>query len=124
MRYPGERNVPHWRVVRRGERVRLVERQDEYAKVNRYQYKMLDNGEFVVMRCIAGWVEADSLTTRMERHLFHLRVTAPTPDTWEKRADLQHLFQMYWVPLVTDPGLVRGQRTWLTRVREQLLQNR
>jgi hypothetical protein len=124
MRYPSETNVPAWRVVRRGERVRVIERQGEFAKVNRYQYKMLEDGEFAVMRCITGWVEVDALTQRMERHLFHLCLTAPAPDRWEKRADLQHVFRLYWVLLTSDVALVKGQRQWLMCVYDQLLQNR
>lgn len=122
MRYPGESNVPSWRVVRRSERVRLLEVQDSYAHVRLQQYKLLENGEFVVNRCVDGWVEADALTQRVERHLFHLRVTdSDIPDIWEKSADLQHHFRLCWVPLTRDPNLVKGQRDWLTRVRHQLL---
>lgn len=124
MRYPGETNVPHWRVVCRSERVRVIERQGEYAKVNRYQYKLLDNGEFAVIRCVAGWVETDALTKHMERYLFQLRLTAPAPEVWEKRADLRHIFQLYWVPLNGDPGLVKGQRKWLVSARDQLQNHR
>lgn len=113
MRYPGEPDVPRWRVVRRGERVRLQDVQGAFARVTQYRYQLGAGGTLDIIRCASGWVEAAALTRRLERHLFHLRLTAPTPNAWEIHSDHQHRFRLYWVPLDSDPGLVIGQRRWL-----------
>lgn len=121
MRYPGEPDVPRWRRIRRGQRVHVVALEGDYVKINYYQFKLIDGSDFDVMRCVAGWIEADALTKDLERHLFHLRPTAPLPERWEKRADHHHIFSMYWVPLTADPMLVRGLRKWLVWARKHNL---
>jgi 8-oxo-dGTP pyrophosphatase MutT (NUDIX family) len=121
MRYPGEPDVPRWRRIRRGQRVHIVGQEGDYVKINYYQFKLINSMDFDVLRCVAGWIEADALTKDLERHLFHLRPTAPTPEQWEKRADHHHIFSMYWVPLTKDPTLVRGLRKWLVWAREHNL---
>lgn len=118
MRYPGEPDVPRWRRIRRGQRVHVVAQEGDYVKIHYYQFRLIGGGDFDVLRCAVGWIDADALTTELERHLFHLRLTAPTPETWQKRADHQHVFSMYWVPMNGDPMLVKGLRRWLTWAKE------
>jgi 8-oxo-dGTP pyrophosphatase MutT (NUDIX family) len=121
MRYPGEPDVPRWRRIRRGQRVHVVAQQGEYVKIHYYRYQLLKGGDFDVMRCVSGWIEMDALTKNMNRYLYHLRTNRPTADTWEKRADHHHVFSMYWVPLNTDPKLVKGLGKWLVWARERNL---
>ncbi|HEV7126250.1 MAG TPA: NUDIX domain-containing protein [Terriglobales bacterium] len=67
-----------------------------------------------------GWIPAGCAGTRVTRHLFHLALTAPTPDHWEHLAEGRHRFAFSWTPLTPRPHLVAAQDAWLAAVYEQL----
>lgn len=108
-------------VLHRGWRVRLKRIEGEFAEVAYEDFEMRD--QLVVKSSVEGWLPADSITRRVERHLFHLRLTAPAPDRWEQPADMGFSFALYWTSLNHIDHLVPAQRDWLKRVRAQL-QNR
>jgi 8-oxo-dGTP pyrophosphatase MutT (NUDIX family) len=65
-----------------------------------------------------GWLPSRYLTDTLRRHLFQLRLTAPTPDRWLVEAD-RHTFELYWAALDTVE-LVAPQQVWLELVRDRL----
>lgn len=69
-----------------------------------------------------GWLRTSVLTRQVERHFFHLTPNTPTPKTWAVETD-NHLFQLYWTPLVPRPQLIYSQQPWLDAHYNQLLKN-
>lgn len=69
-----------------------------------------------------GWLRTSVLTRQVERHFFHLIPNTPTPETWSVETD-NHLFQLYWTPLIPRPRLVYPQQSWLDDHYDQLLKN-
>ena len=65
------------------------------------------------------WLPRRLLTTNVQRHLFHLTTTAPTPERWSVEAD-GHTFGLYWTPLARAVGLIAQQATWLAAVYDRL----
>jgi 8-oxo-dGTP pyrophosphatase MutT (NUDIX family) len=102
----------------RGAWVTRTEIRGTYAHVA-YEEIDLNATEPIVTLRQTGWVPAEALTDQVDRHLFLLRTTAPTPDRWSVHADAGHAFALYWSPLLVDPGLVAGQDTWWHAMREQ-----
>jgi hypothetical protein len=73
----------------------------------------------VLRKTTVGWVPLTAITADVQRHLFHLETTAPTPDCWTHDGDVPGC-ELFWTPLVEDPGLVRGQDRWRLVALEQL----
>jgi 8-oxo-dGTP pyrophosphatase MutT (NUDIX family) len=113
--------VPIDALLHRGWRVRLKQIDGEFAEVAYEDFEMRDR--LVVKSAVEGWLPADTVTQRVERHLFHLRLTAPTPDRWEQFADMGFTFELYWTALDEIDDLVPVQQDWLNSIRDQL-QNR
>ncbi|MBA3530518.1 MAG: NUDIX domain-containing protein [Ardenticatenales bacterium] len=67
-----------------------------------------------------GWVLSRRLASRLERHLFRLTCHTETPAYWVVDSDRGHRFELFWVPLSSDPGLVVGQDEWLRLVKDKL----
>ena len=82
-------------------------------------YEIRGSHDWVLRETVVGWVPLDAITADVQRHLFHVRTTGSTPDRWVHQGDVPGC-ELYWVPLSQDPGLVRGQDTWLRSVLEQL----
>jgi hypothetical protein len=105
-------------MLHRGWRVRLKQINVEFAEVAYEEFEMRER--LVVKSAVEGWLPADALTQRVERYLFHLRLTAPSPDRWEQFADMGFTFELYWTALDEIDGLVPVQQDWLNSIREQL----
>ncbi len=103
----------------RGNRVRVKETTADYTRVV-YEVYDIQGDVWRVAETTTGWIPSAALTGQVERHLFHLQTTAVTPDRRICRGDADHDFQLYWVPLTQNPGLVRGQDPWLETVVERL----
>lgn len=73
-------------------------------------------------RSITGWLRTSVVTRQVERHFFHLTPHTSTPETWTTETD-NHLFQLYWTPLVPRPQLIYSQQPWLDDHYNQLLKN-
>lgn len=99
---PGRQGDPVRLGARRGSAAWLRERLGAEARVSR-------DG-------VEAWVPWGALTTRLRRHLFHLEASGPTQSSWTVRAD-GHRFRLRWVPLESDPGLIRPQNGWLDAAR-------
>jgi 8-oxo-dGTP pyrophosphatase MutT (NUDIX family) len=99
----------------------LVE--DGYAKIGYDRYDIRGSHDWVLRETVVGWVPLDTITADVQRHLFHLRTTGPTPARWVHHGDVPDC-ELYWVPLSRDPGLVRGHDTLLLGVLDQLKDDR
>jgi ADP-ribose pyrophosphatase YjhB (NUDIX family) len=95
----------------------LVE--DGYAKIGYDLYDIRGSHDWVLRETVVGWVPQEAITADVQRHLFHLRTTGPTPDRWVHHGDVPGC-QLFWVPLTEDPGLVRGHDSLLLDVLDQL----
>ncbi len=93
-----------------------------YAKIGYDLYEIRGSHDWVLRETVVGWVPRDAITTNVQRHLFHLRTTDPTPDRWVHHGDVPGC-ELYWAPLSQDPGLVRGHDTLLRGVLDQLKNN-
>jgi 8-oxo-dGTP pyrophosphatase MutT (NUDIX family) len=99
----------------RGTPVRLIEVENDYSHV---WYKFtVEDGVIRPDTHYTGWLPSRLLTDATRRHLFHLTLTAPTPNRWLIEAD-RHTFELYWAAL--DVELVAPQQPWLELVRERL----
>jgi ADP-ribose pyrophosphatase YjhB (NUDIX family) len=103
----------------RGLTVKTVEAQHGYARVCYEEYR-LEGAELVLLHQQEGWLPAAFLARRIQRHFFHLTCLTETPERWSVASDRGHRFELFWVPLSTDPGLVVGQDEWLRLVRDKL----
>jgi 8-oxo-dGTP pyrophosphatase MutT (NUDIX family) len=103
-------------LLTRGYIVSVVDSSGEYDQVC-YGF-ILEEDVFHLDLNATGWLPRRLLTTNVRRHLFHLTLTAPTPERWTTAAD-GHFFELYWASF--DVGLIPSQRAWLAHVREQLL---
>ena len=70
------------------------------------------NGEFVPTQSWSGWALDACLTRRQIRHHYLIRPTAPTPDRWTHFAEDEYDFELYWIPVDSDPGLAGVQDGW------------
>lgn len=110
------KNADCW--LGRGWRVRLRQFDGEFAEVAYEEFEMHDR--LVVKSTVEGWLPKDALTQRVERHYFHLRLTAPTPEHWERSADMGHTFMLYWDALDRIDNLVPAHQEWLNHFRDRL----
>jgi hypothetical protein len=90
-----------------------------YAKIGYDLYDIRGSHDWVLRETVLGWVPQEAITADVQRHLFHLRTTGPTPDRWVHHGDVPGC-QLLWVPLTEDPGLVRGHDSLLLGVLDQL----
>lgn len=101
----------------RGHPVHLIERRGADCRVS-YRWQLTASGFQPDSDCV-GWLPGALLTTNVRRHLFHLTLTAPTPERWSVAAD-GHTFALYWTPLARRVGLIALQAVWLDAVYPQL----
>ncbi len=86
-----------------------------YAKIGYDLYEIRGSHDWVLRETVVGWVPQEAITADVQRHLFHLRTTGPTPDRWVHHGDVPNC-ELYWVRLTEDPGLIRGHDTLLLDV--------
>jgi 8-oxo-dGTP pyrophosphatase MutT (NUDIX family) len=94
-----------------------------YVRIGLLEWENLEHDPWVLASEQWGWVPADSVCARRVRSFYHFEPTAPTSDAWSR-----HMpdgdngdFELYWVPLVPRPRLVRTQDQWLDAWYQRLL---
>jgi 8-oxo-dGTP pyrophosphatase MutT (NUDIX family) len=109
--------------IYRGMTVPCTEEAAGYVRVGLLEWEDLEHDPLMLASEQWGWVPAGSVCGRRVRSFYHFAPTAPTPDAWS-----QHMpdgdngdFELYWVPLVPRPRLVRPQDQWLEAWYRQLL---
>ncbi len=102
----------------RGQTVQVIKGNGVYQQVTYTEYSIEDD-TFVAVSSKTGWIAARFLTDHVQRYLFHLTTTAPTPLQWTVDAD-GHSFSLFWVALDQDNGLIAPQQAWLDLVRDRL----
>jgi 8-oxo-dGTP pyrophosphatase MutT (NUDIX family) len=107
-------------VLARGSWVRLVATQDQFAQVVWETFDLNVQPPRLTEQH-SGWVPLTLLAGRMERRLFHLSPTGPTPESWSVAAD-GHLFWLHWRLLTPKPRLVEPQDRWLDLVYDRLIE--
>lgn len=101
-------------ILTRGLTIEVGQRFNGFARVT---FRELDtNGD--TRTCQTGWVPDSSIGSHLDRHLFHLMALKDTPDRWSHIADHGYIFELFWVPLNSDPGLHPIQATWLEAARD------
>jgi 8-oxo-dGTP pyrophosphatase MutT (NUDIX family) len=105
--------VVRGKVLRRGTPVKILERDGDFVRVS-YEDSVLQGGETLVTARRSGWLPKRVLTTHVVRHFYHLETAEDTFERWQVRAEPEHVFTCYWLPLKGDLPLVEGQRAWLT----------
>jgi 8-oxo-dGTP pyrophosphatase MutT (NUDIX family) len=102
-------------VLHRGLTVETGDPINGFIKVT---FREINHDTGAIFNSQSGWIPVSSLAERVERHFYHLEVTQDTPNRWSHPADRGHLFDLYWVPLDSDPGLHPAQAGWLDFARE------
>ncbi len=114
----GTLNLGFW--LTRGSWVRQVGQEGAFAEVVYEEHDLNVDPPRLTCR-FSGWLPADLLTDRLERHFFHLTLTAPTPEIWDQPSDGGRIYRLFWTLLVPRPRLVTGQDEWLDLVYEPLI---
>lgn len=98
----------------RGARVRVLERQNGFARVTHDEFVYHDT-EVEIRTLRSGWLLADTLTNTIDHHLFHIRspsgVAPVVPDA-------------AWVQLSATHRLLPAHRRWLDHVRPRIRETR
>lgn len=116
---PGTEGTLHLRgFLRRGLTVKVIDEIDGFQRVTFNEHKLEDD-TFVAVSSRTGWVPTQCLTRAVQRSLFHLTPTEPTPQQWAVDAD-GHTFALFWVSLDQVVGLVAPQQAWLDLVQDRL----
>lgn len=89
-----------------------------YRQVSYVEYDQYPASNYISYQ-ITGWVLADTLTQRLQRHFYHFVFTGTCVDTWQVPID-HHIFQPFWAPLDHLPGIVDPQQQWVEYVTGQL----
>ena len=71
---------------------------------------------------VSGYVRSSVLGRHIRRHMFQLRPTVHTPDTWRTQAD-GHVFELQWHKLDPRPRLHPDHLEWLDSIYEMLVVN-
>jgi 8-oxo-dGTP pyrophosphatase MutT (NUDIX family) len=103
-----------WARLPRGASVRSEQEQGEYRQVTYIEYDRVPDPQYISYQ-ITGWVPESALASSNLRHFYHLALTGRAPDEWEQFAD-QHLFRLFWSPLVQVDALMSPQDEWLAYV--------
>jgi 8-oxo-dGTP pyrophosphatase MutT (NUDIX family) len=95
--------------VRRGFRVRIVDREGAFVRI---VYE--DAGPGFVLGRVEGWVPASAFTSRELRRFYHFVPETETADRWHI-VDEGHHLDVRWLSLAEGGQLVERQRRWLER---------
>ena len=93
--------------VPRAHWLRVVERADEYARVD--------------VAGQSGWLRAEVLAERMDRYFYHFEVTSSTLERWQVQDASHEPWECYWVPLSPRPVLDHEARVWEDEYYDMLL---
>ncbi len=104
--------------LERGQTVQVIDHNGGFQRVTFTEHQIVD-GSLVGVSSKTGWVPARFLTTNVQRSLFHLTPTEPTPQQWAVDAD-GHTFALSWVSLDLNVGLISPQQAWLDLVYDRL----
>ncbi len=114
-----EAPVTRWKLGRHLN-IGVVERQPGFARIV-YAEEDLESPDGIVFARFEGWVLEDDLYARQERHFYHFRAPAGTPDKWHNIENGVHEFHLYWLPLAPKPALVASNQAWLDEFYDALL---
>jgi len=101
----------------RGLRVRLIEAQDDFARIS-FEEMALRENELVIATRRFGWVTIDALASRIEHHLFHIKVSN---GQIEQATGARTPENLTWAPLDSPPRLTAIHQQWLERARPLLM---
>jgi ADP-ribose pyrophosphatase YjhB (NUDIX family) len=106
--------------LRRGYWCELVGDEADWSCIA-YNYTSVVDG-IRTSRCKLGWVPSHYLAADVTREMFHVPVTAATPDRWihSCEGDGLHGIEVFWTPLNAAVELVESNRRWLEFAREAL----
>lgn len=93
--------------VPRAHWLRVIERVEEYAKVE--------------VAGQSGWLRADVLAERMDRYFYHFEARTSTPERWQVQDAGHAPWECYWVPLFPRPVLDHEPQVWEDEFYEKLL---
>jgi ADP-ribose pyrophosphatase YjhB (NUDIX family) len=99
-------------ILKRGMRVRVLEREQLFVRVTHEEGVMRDDG-YVVTKRHTGWVPQHAITRHVERHFYHLIAGDETADEWYVRGEPDLMFVLLWRPLRAEIALVSPQAGWL-----------
>ncbi len=104
--------------LQRGQTVQVIDHNGGFQRVTFNEHKLEDDS-FVAVSSQTGWVPSRCLTRSVQRSLFHLTPTEPTPQQWAVDAD-GHTFALFWISLDQPAGLIAPQQAWLDLVHDRL----
>ena len=104
--------------LERGQTVQVIDHNGGFQRVT-FTEHILEDDTFVAVSSHTGWVPTRCLTHTVERTLFHLTPTEPTPQQWAVNAD-GHTFALFWIALNQPIGLVAPQQAWFDLVHDRL----
>ncbi len=104
--------------LKRGQTVQVIDHNGGFERVT-FNEPQFEDGRFVGVSSNTGWVPTRCLTDKVQRSLFHLTPTEPTPQQWAVDAD-GHTFALFWIPLNRNAGLIAPQQAWLDLVHDRL----
>ncbi len=105
-------------LLERGQTVQVIDHNGGFERVTFNEHKLEDD-MLVAVSSKSGWVPTRFLTSSVQRSLFHLTPTDPTPQRWTVDAD-GHTFALFWIALDHDVGLIAPQQAWLDLVYDRL----
>jgi 8-oxo-dGTP pyrophosphatase MutT (NUDIX family) len=111
--------VTRWKLGRHLN-IGVVDRKPGFARIV-YAEEDLESPDGIVFARFEGWVLEDDLYACQERHFYHFRAPAGTPDKWQTIENAVHEFHLYWVALSPKPALVASNQAWLDEFYEALL---
>lgn len=100
--------------LQRGWMVETGDKHDGFVKVT---WREVDNATNQVISQQSGWVPANSVADRIERHFYHLIVVGKVPDQWDQLADHGYTFSLFWMPFATAQ-INPKQQWWLDFARK------
>lgn len=107
-----------WAELRKGVQITANRTIDDYTQISYVEYDRYPNPEYVTYN-ITGWVPTNILCKKSRRHFFHVLVNEELQEEWELIAD-NHIFKLFWSPLVSLPQIVDPQDQWLEFVKHDL----
>ncbi len=121
---PSPEAPPTGATTYRGLTVPCSGEENGYVRVGLLEWEDLEQEPWVLASEQWGWVPVESVCTRRVRDFYHFTPTAATPDAWSQQTPDGDNgdFELYWVPLIPRPRLVRTQDEWLEAWYRQLLQ--
>lgn len=111
--FPDEQSEELPVLLGRGHSVHVEEQRGDYVRIY-FESPRMERG-VLVQEKVCGWLPVVLVSDVVQRHIFHLTTTVPTPDSWQITSDRGFTFTLFWVNLNYQPGLIPPQDDWLNR---------